>query len=40
MGYTLELSAWEDDFMSVFINFENPLAISKGVNNDRVICKI
>jgi len=26
--------------LEIFVNFDNPLSISKGVSNDRVICKI
>ena len=38
--YFLELTNWTNTFMDVYINFTDPMIISKGQLVDRVICKI
>lgn len=38
--FYLELKSWTEEGMDVFVNFIDPLLISRGVSPDEVICKV
>lgn len=38
--FFLEIMAWDEYGMELFINFTNPLLISQGIEKDQVICKV
>jgi len=40
INYFLEVTKWNEYGMDVFVNFTNPLLISRGKLQDEVICKI
>ena len=38
--FYLELTKWDSEGLDVYINFTKPLVISKGIDQDQIICKI
>lgn len=38
--YSLLLTHWDEDGMEIFINFRDPLVVSRGIDEDRVILKV
>lgn len=38
--YYLELISWTETNMEIFVNFTDPLIVSKGNNQDRIVCMI
>jgi hypothetical protein len=38
--FFLEVTNWTSEFIEVYLNFTNPLLISKGQEHDMLVCKI
>jgi hypothetical protein len=38
--YTLDITEWDENFMLIFINFTNPMAISNGEYRDTIVVQV